>query len=1431
MRNQTLIWTALPNGRPANVEVPTNWLALSVFVSPRLSTDEGRPGDSEPALAFFPDFVNWPQTIANVKFTVTFAGGVTLPATIANSYAGMALPPDPTRWPLVFDPARTGVVAYNPTNWGSLPAHSFSVHQTLASLQQIYTNFGANSPTAPPVMSWDGTGTQGRLISGQGAAGALQAIENVTNGRPNAIAQAAGYYNRPTPSPDDVPWASTVPTLDFHTAISALGSYPVLLRLFGLVFDLIVPNPPNFTSGYSTVSVKPTWTSSFTGANNWTTVNVSPKTQCWLTTLPGQTVSTFLPRPRSGVDYQNGMLDLADTTRFSVSELDVDGAAQQIAAFSQVLGEVNTYQESIGPLAAHQSMGVTPPSLRSTGPALSWSGWANQLQKLATQSWNNNGNLKNYLAGQAAALPVFYTEDIVRGYRFDVYTASEASPQWLSLHQRSGLYGFGEVADCLAPDAVNLPVSALDEGFAVPGVSQVAGVANPSNDVWMHEEIVRWSGWSLSCPRAGGRIDIDDTAQEDNGNPNAPTSVPGQVPDADGNITPQMTATFMAPYGTLPKLRFGNQYQFRARATDLAGNGLPVTTADASTATAPFTHYRYQPVAPPFVAPTSSLTPGQGVFVVALLNYSDGSVIEPTGRWLMPPRVSELLAEEHGMFDGFVLGSAPNPADGPDGSPATYNFISGADANTPSGAAGMMLDSVAGSPYFPTDPNNPFASVPSTTWLADPLSAGVALVGLPGETAGTPFEVSWGTQPWPNLNPILLLLEPGSTPSTAFIANSLQTPNATALAATVPPASVFDVQVSSQLTSPATLGIWQWILSSPLLASSTAQQTFLVNALAGQLWTLTPYHTIRLVHAVRLPLFGPHFGGPQAVTRPYGATTANIYDIKFFVDAPSTSSVDVSATWTDPVDDPTNYNNDPDRDTVTTTANAFKLTVPDPDPPAANDEPGTVVPALETFALFNKPGATHDIGDTKFHMVTYQATGTSRFAEFFRSYPPASIVASTTPIQLSNKDLGLDPGSLQIVDVNNDDVPDTEYTVDPAGGTITFNADSTYLGQSLDVSWIPTITSEGAPTTIPILASARPAPPKVLKVAPAWEILGPEGSLATHIAYGRAGGYLRVYLDRPWWSSGANELLGVVTLPRALQTNTPPLDPPARLGTVLGLDPISLADPSLHFSTTPQFLGGVTTLPTSIPGRSGYTNPAHIALSEDPSGTLYNIYPYEVNYDYTTNQWYADIQFKFPGGADVPPPGYFIRLALVRFQPYAWPGAEVSPVTLATFAQPVSDRAVVVTQVPKTNMVKVSVAGPGYEGFRPVVGPAADAPPGKTDFDYENPFAPDPYSLAPPNAPTTSTMVADWQVQNLDTGLPGELAWTFDDSVPPVVLQPTFNGGIVTWTGETEIPFPVGGSTPMRLRISEIDYYQGGSTAPVIVDTTMRRPFICHIPI
>ena len=81
------------------------------------------------------------------------------------------------------------------------------------------------------------------------------------------------------------------------------------------------------------------------------------------------------------------------------------------------------------------------------------------------------------------------------------------------------------------------------------------------------------------------------------------------------------------------------------------------------------------------------------------------------------------------------------------------------------------------------------------------------------------------------------------------------------------------------------------------------------------------------------------------------------------------------------------------------------------------------------------------------------------------------------------------------------------------------------------------MTHVGAETLLNVPASRRPEPPEVLYVVPTWtweqrtirrrRTVAGRWVKAT-MQRARSGGGLRVYLDRPWYSSGADELLGVV---------------------------------------------------------------------------------------------------------------------------------------------------------------------------------------------------------------------------------------------------------------------------------------------------------------
>ena len=1363
MRTQAIVWTALPNGiaRPGHVR-------LSVFVAPQLQTDQG---GASPSLELFPDFANWPATLQGQQpaFSFDVVFGSSPPVQVAPDLSGLSA----ADWRAAFDPSVTGVTSYQFEDFSGTPIHSFDARGVEQYVSTLYGRLGAASALQPPVV------TKGRGgLAGSGDAGVLFsqvrdlaacAYEGFAYNLPpgvsvpppsgtqgavcaagsSAMGAALAFHVRPPMphNPDNnipEPFVPTLPTLDFHQAVSALGSYPAVLRHLGLVLDLEVPLPDGLASGTVEVSVQPRWQSALTQSGAGTSIDVSLPTSCQLS------ASAFRAVP-AGPDYGNGMLDLADTTRFSVIDLDTDGAAEQVNSLSLGVQNLDGWAAAEPPTDEGSTMAMTVPALRSTGPSIIWSGWGSLgsgLNQLAARQtaiaqqvslWISWAMSPDKVAIKEPALPVLQAEDIIRGHRFDVLAASPQSAGWRSLHERIGRYVFGSGQPEALPPGDK---AGHDEGTVVPGATTAAGTAAPPPpDLWVHESIARWAGWSLSAPRPGPQIDPNDQVHPGRDNP-APATA-----DSAGQITPQVSASFQVAPGTLPKLRFGEEYRYRARAVDLAGNAVGLDSTDASTATAPVPHYRYEPVGSPVLAQTAPLGPGEATLLVAVRNYqtSPAGPVEPNGRWLFPAKVSEVLAEEHGMLDGFSPGQLPDPGKPPSGSTATYEMLAGtgslagrADA-TLMNVPGIQADgSRSGTAYLPATAN------PSAPWLPDPLSSGASLSGFPGESE--PTVRAWGGGPWPGADPLLVLLEAGTSVAHQFSPGTAASPATETI--TLPPAAVLDLALSSAIASPAALGVYQWI--SGQLTSVFDRLLLAEIALAGQVWLISPYRVLRLVHAVRLPLAGPTMAQP-VVTRQPGSVQAAIVDTAFVLDAASSSDIDAEATWTDPLDDPSDPANDPSTATVTTTGHAFKANVPDPQPLGATARPMQLIPAPAAFPIFAEPGVVHAIGDTKHHVVDYTCTATSRFTEFFRETTTLTLTG-TAAAMLSA--LGVDPATVVLSSGGTELVQSSDYVVDAAAGTVALVAGSPYSGKPLSATFVPADTISGQPFSVQILSSARPKAPKVVRVAPAWSASSSGWpDLAGGLTYQRTGSFVRVYLERPWFSSGAGELLGVVALDPSLSTGSSlPDGISASWVTLLGLDPISVSSLDAAYAVAPSDFGSLATVP-SVPYRPGYASPPAIALAENPTGPQMLILPYEVNYDSVSGSWYADVSISLSAGVDGPPPGHFVRLALVRFQPYSIEGAEISTVVLAGFAQPVPDRlvSVVANAADATNSsVFVSVSGPGYYGWRPPTDSSAPV-----QSDYLNLYAPRPYSGNPGNDQSSSTMIVEVQVQDEGSGLSG----------------------------------------------------------------------------
>jgi hypothetical protein len=216
-------------------------------------------------------------------------------------------------------------------------------------------------------------------------------------------------------------------------------------------------------------------------------------------------------------------------------------------------------------------------------------------------------------------------------------------------------------------------------------------------------------------------------------------------------------------------------------------------------------------------------------------------------------------------------------------------------------------------------------------------------------------------------------------------------------------------------------------------------------------------------------------------------------------------------------------------------------------------------------------------------------------------------------------------------------------------------------------------TETGAVVDADVLNSARPDTPKYLYALPLFEWSSPPGTSGV-LKRRRTGGGLRIYLERPWFSSGDGELLGIVFKEG---TNFLTLNETLRpLVTFWGADPIWDANPAPDDAREAQFKDFAEPMP---PGK---------LLAEDPQAVV-GVVGYKVSFDPERRLWFADIRIE-TGETYWP----FVRLALARFQPKSVAGAHLSKIVRADFIQLPPERLAEISV--SAAQVHVVVKGPVY---------------------------------------------------------------------------------------------------------------------------------------
>lgn len=1088
----------------------------------------------------------------------------------------------------------------------------------------------------------------------------------------------------PTKLPGVNEWKNII---DFHQIVASLADYPEIMRRLGLVLDFVIPAagvPPTGTIAVRITGGLP--------AGSLIAPNTRFDRSQGFSAAPGT-----IQEIRDGY-VQFGKKDRTGLPLYDVVPGDVEGAMSKIDNFTRSLlnPTVPTNNEE------HEGF----PALRSGGLSVAHAERDRWLDQIMTASQQLNAQLNASSPGPIRGTNIHLTADnLVRGFRIDVRSRrnpNESWSPWRSLCDREGLYylaanqppvlqhrdegwiSLGLTEGDSGPGVITRglePASGIQDGIQERGLSQIqpkikipeqairdsALALRTLKPLLVYESLFRWVGWGLSVDRPYGSLpdpslgpDCAAVPDPERGNVIACSPIPGL----------NLMTGFVPVPGTLPRLRFGRQYQFRARVVDLAGNSrtladpmTPQTESQFVTSAQDGYFDRFEPVSPPNLVLTRSfvgapvpprqgfpgfpegepLSPGESLSNLVIRTANVDPLTDPamapriettagpkagpenpfSDRHIVPPRISVELAEWHGRLDNPQTGKVGGVIGGKD----IYDLIVSHDATL------SERYGTPGAPEFFVDPTQrPFMTVP---YLADPMAAGVTFViHAPGTDPESGRMIQQGfAGNWPDKMSFRIKL-------TAGVGN----PQFANGEMTIPvPIGEERMMLMSCFLKPGDerlFGPWRWITER-----ATPQQVnqLLPKVLQGRHWMITPFQELKLIHAVQQPVLNPQWvclqvlplanlgkaGAPACTDRSlkaealrhrrFGDTTATL-DATMIIHRPSTQSLDLYARWLEPIDQGLMLDDqeDPERRWlyVEGKASPFSVTiayVPEErgEPvvargiskalPADADRPGTDSPA--------PPTGTHIMQDaTEMPIEPAGESSESDLPDDSSFAPPESdagseihsrglqgSIAKAAP-KIDNAQIQKQPLTPIPPIVTQPRQPtgpprfdETPFRCAPAppppppvpqgipaapfrfqglhrfGDTkyrcVNYKSVATSRYRQLfrplpeeTGPHGPRFTRESPWIKAEILNSAPPDSPKVLYIIPTfrWE--------QTAQGRRRVGGGLRIYLDRPWFSSGDGEQLAVILYP----------DPRAELPdyakpyvTQWGLDPLWESGPSV----------------------------------------------------------------------------------------------------------------------------------------------------------------------------------------------------------------------------------------------------------------------------
>lgn len=771
-------------------------------------------------------------------------------------------------------------------------------------------------------------------------------------------------------------------------------------------------------------------------------------------------------------------------------------------------------------------------------------------------------------------------------------------------------------------------------------------------------------------------------------------TAPSDVPN-DPMTQFKMTAAFTPRPGSLPRLRFGWNYRARVRMVDLAGNSVfgPDDAAFADTqpeTTAEFQFTRFEPVAPPQLALRALPVEGESVEHAVIRSSIHDDVPTVAAQEVDRHVVPPKTSQLMTERNG-IFDASPAMLD----DQAAYDLASREAGsmtermNTTTGALELIPGTVKQEP----SPGRVYWLQPNdqfeVAFLPDPYARGVVFMGLPG--VSPPDSVT------DDVNKIAFT---GTWPNLAPFRLRVQ-----GLRQPEPPALPVEPATPSWNDADR-------VLTVQVLQGETVRVRYSSYFDLADLETMGLWEWIQETNPANLQdLEDRAVSGRNWLCLPYRTLTL-VHAVEEPLEIPVVPQPDGLAIQPPKDLGATSVTLDGrvEIDAKSTGKIDLRAAWVDPfdDPSKSSYDALTDVVRQEMQIaevtahdanddLLALSALQHSLGDTKYHRVTYTAIGTTRYREYF-------------------------PSNLQ---------PDELVRPTPAE--------------------VGTAPAESARFELDIPNSARPEAMKPLYSVPIFSWSDNQaGGIITKV---RRGGGLRLYMDRPWFSSGAGELVGAIIR----RSEHPPLSEEwatlRKYVSEWGMDPLWRAT-----ETAPL-------------RRSDFTNaiePMNDLSLEELDGLAVNVAGFQPEYDTDRDLWFCDIALDaefnyFP----------FIRLALARYQPISVPGAHLSRLVLSDFMQLLPHRTVEydLNRMGPDNLIPIRVRGPAY--FH------------RELKDFGSPL-----------------VVARLERRRYDTG--DELGW---ETIATQALAPIQQQRAETiWHGELRLPAQP--PSPMRVVVLEAETYQ-----------------------